>query len=229
MSDSLHDRIARVIADVDSAAQRAGRTPRSVTLVAVSKTVGRDVVEEAYECGLRHFGENRVQDAALKFSTPLPSDATLHMVGQLQSNKAMHALKIFHMIESIDRKSLAVELEKQAAKSGTIIPVLIQVNIAGEEQKAGCEPGNVSELVELTAHSAHLDLQGLMTIAPLVNDPEEVRPVFSGLRVLRNRLRQQVPTLQLDTLSMGMSNDYQVAIEEGATLVRIGRAIFEGN
>jgi len=200
-----------------------------VTLVAVSKTVGRDVVEEAYECGLRHFGENRVQDAALKFSTPLPSDATLHMVGQLQSNKAMHALKIFHMIESIDRKSLAVELEKQAAKSGTIIPVLIQVNIAGEEQKAGCEPGNVSELVELTAHSAHLDLQGLMTIAPLVNDPEEVRPVFSGLRVLRNRLRQQVPTLQLDTLSMGMSNDYQVAIEEGATLVRIGRAIFEGN
>jgi pyridoxal phosphate enzyme (YggS family) len=218
-----------VIADVGEAAERAGRSSKSVTLVAVSKTVDRDLVDEAYRFGLRHFGENRIQDAANKFSSPLPGDASLHMIGQLQTNKAKYASKLFQIIESVDRESLAVELEKQASKIGTVLPVLMQVNIAGEAQKAGCEPHAAAELAELISNSEHLDLQGLMTIAPLVSDPEEVRPVFRGLCQLRARLQERFQNLALDTLSMGMSNDYRVAIEEGATMVRIGRAIFEGN
>ncbi|MCC6790915.1 MAG: YggS family pyridoxal phosphate-dependent enzyme [Thermomicrobiales bacterium] len=228
VSTGLERRIERVLSDVGSAAERAGRDPGSVTIVAVCKTVGREVVDAAYQAGLRHFGENRVQDAAAKFAEPLPADATLHMIGQLQTNKANVAARLFQIIESVDRASLITELDKQAAKLGSPIPVLLQVNIAGEEQKSGCEPSQTAELVSRIRQAAGLELRGLMTIAPLVTDTEDVRPVFRGLRNVRDELAAGDDTLDLSILSMGMSNDYKVAIEEGATHVRIGRAIFEG-
>jgi PLP dependent protein len=222
---SLEGRIEAVRDSVESAAERVGRRVSDVTIVAVSKTVDRETMQSAYELGLRHFGENRVQDARRKLAEPMPADCTLHLIGQLQTNKAGHAVDLFNVIESVDRPSLIVELEKQAARRGIKLPVLLQVNVAGEEQKAGCSPKEVDSLVNQIAWAEHLVLRGLMTIAPLVGDPEEVRPVFRRLRELRDRVHGD-SGLELPVLSMGMTNDFPVAIEEGATHVRIGRAIF---
>ena len=222
----LAERIARVQAEIATAAEAAGRPVEDVTLVAVSKTVTREVVDEAYALGLRHFGENRVQDSARKYEQPLPADAMLHLIGQLQSNKAKPAVKLFSLIESVDRISLIDALEREAEAAGRIVDVLLQVNIAGEEQKSGCAPDDAPPLAQRIADSPWLSLHGLMTIAPLVDDPEQVRPVFAGLRMLRDRLRCTGAIGSLDVLSMGMSNDFPVAIAEGATLVRVGRAVF---
>ena len=222
----LAERIRTVQADITAAAIASGRSPEDVTLVAVSKTVSRDVVDCAYALGLRHFGENRVQDSVKKYEHPLPEDATLHLIGQLQSNKVRPALRIFQMIESVDRLSLIEALEREAEFRNSPAPVLLQVNIAGEEQKSGCPPDEALALAQRIADSPWMDLQGLMTIAPLVDDAEEARPVFAGLRVLRDQLRGNGNIGGLEVLSMGMSNDYPVAIAEGATLVRVGRAIF---
>lgn len=228
MSIELEQRIERVLGDVADAVARSERGASSVTVVAVSKTVGRQVVNAAYAAGLRHFGENRVQDAAAKFAAPLPSDASLHLIGQLQTNKANVAARLFQIVESVDRASLIVELNKQAAKLERVMPVLLQVNIAGEEQKSGCAPTDADALAAAIAAAPNLDLQGLMTIAPLVDDAELVRPVFRGLRELRDAIANAHAGFELSVLSMGMSNDYRVAIEEGATHVRVGRAIFGG-
>lgn len=195
--------------------------------MAVSKTVDRPAIETAFTCGLRHFGENRVQDASRKFSDPLPAGSVLHLIGQLQSNKAKAATALFEVIESVDRTSLIDALEKETERRGEPISVLLQVNIAREPQKAGCTPEFASDLMERLVRSRWLRPRGLMTIAPLVTDPEEVRPVFSDLRTLRDELQQEQPAVDLSTLSMGMSDDFRVAIQEGATSVRIGRAIFE--
>jgi len=222
---SLEGRIGAVRESVESAAERVGRQLSDVTIVAVSKTVDRETMQAAYDLGLRHFGENRVQDARQKLAEPMPADCTLHLIGQLQTNKAGHAVDLFNVIESVDRQSLIVELEKQSAKRGITLPVLLQVNVAGEDQKAGCSPDDVDALVNQIVWSDHLALRGLMTIAPLVDDSEEVRPVFRRLREIRSRV-QNDSGLKLPVLSMGMTNDFPVAIEEGATHVRIGRAIF---
>ena len=224
---TLRDRIERVQSNIVEAAIRSGRDPAEVTLVAVSKTVERPQVEEAYQQGLRHFGENRVQDAARRFNLVLPTDARLHMIGQLQSNKARQAVSLFDLIESVDRPSLVDALDKEAQRLGRPVPVLLQVNIAGEAQKAGCAPEQAGSIIARVQESSWLRLRGLMTIAPLVDDVEEVRPVFAGLRTLRERLLEAEPSLPLDVLSMGMTDDYRVAIGEGATEVRIGRAIFQ--
>jgi PLP dependent protein len=224
----LERRIGAVMSAVERSAKAASRDPSEVTVVAVSKSVDRAAVDAAYGAGLRHFGENRVLDAVEKFSDPLPDDAVLHLIGQLQTNKVAPAIRLFGVIESVDRRSLILELEKQAAKRGLPVPVLLQVNVAGEEQKAGCAVNEASELLGLIASSSMLQPRGLMTIAPLVTDPEEVRPVFRGLRELRDRLANDHPALDLSWLSMGMSNDFGVAIEEGATHVRVGRALFGG-
>jgi pyridoxal phosphate enzyme (YggS family) len=224
---TLRDRIERVQANIAEAALRSGRDPAEVTLVAVSKTVERPQIDEAYHLGLRHFGENRVQDAARRFDPALPADAHLHMIGQLQSNKARQAVSLFNLIESVDRPSLVDALDKEAQRLGRPVSVLLQVNIAGEAQKAGCAPEQAGSLIALIQESSWLRLRGLMTIAPLVGNVEEVRPVFAGLRTLRDRLLEAEPMLPLDVLSMGMTDDYPVAIDEGATEVRIGRAIFQ--
>lgn len=228
VSEQLQHRIQRVRESVAAAASRAGRTMDDITVVAVSKTVGRETVDEAYAEGLRHFGENRVLDARDKYALPLPDDAVLHLIGQLQTNKAGPAAQLFSVIESVDRLSLIDELARQGAKLGRPLTVLLQVNVAGEEQKAGCDLDEVSTLVERIESTPHLLLRGLMTMAPLVDDVEDARPVFRGLRELRDQLIEQLPERELPILSMGMSNDYPVAIEEGATHVRIGRAIFGG-
>lgn len=224
---TLRDRITQVQASITEAVLRAGRDPAEVTLVAVSKTVERPEIDEAYGLGLRHFGENRVQDAARRFDPPLSPDIHLHMIGQLQTNKARQAASLFNLIESVDRPSLVQSLDKEAHRCQRPMPVLIQVNIAGEAQKAGCDPEQAGALVALVQAASWLRLRGLMTIAPLVGNPEDVRPVFAGLRALRDHLLEANPTLPLDVLSMGMTDDYPVAIAEGATEVRIGRAIFQ--
>ena len=222
----LAGRIAAVRAAIAEAALAVGRRPEEVTLVAVSKTVDRATVDAAYALGLRHFGENRVADARTKFADPLPPDARLHLIGQLQSNKARPAATLFDVVESVDRPSLIDALEREAERLGKAVPVLLQVNVAGEAQKAGCAAGDAAALAARIQSSSSLDLRGLMTIAPLVADPEEARPVFAGLRELRDALRREQPAFELGVLSMGMSNDYAVAIAEGATHVRVGRAIF---
>jgi PLP dependent protein len=224
----LAGRIERVQRTVTAAAERSGRSASSVTIVAVTKTVDRAAVDAAYAIGIRHFGENRVQDARAKFAAPLPADAVLHLIGQLQTNKAAHAARLFHVVESVDRPSLVAELERQGATLGRVVSVLLEVNVAGEAQKAGCHPDDVPRLVEQIEQSRNLALRGLMTMAPLVADPEATRPIFRGLRELRDALCREDPSRDLPVLSMGMTNDYPIAIEEGATEVRIGRAIFGG-
>ena len=173
---------------VADAARSSGRQPEDVTIVAVTKTVDRDVIDAAYALGLRHFGENRVQDARRKLADlrPLPAEAVLHLIGQLQSNKAKPAVALFDIIESVDRMSLIDALEKEAERRGEPVSVLLQVNIAREPQKAGCMPESASELMERLVRSPWLRPRGLMTMAPLVADAEETRPVFSGLRALRD-------------------------------------------
>jgi pyridoxal phosphate enzyme (YggS family) len=216
---AINDRIAR-------AAAKADRDPATITLIGVSKTVDRDVVDAAIEAGVRVLGENRVQDAQRKFALPLPPGVTLHMIGQLQSNKAGQAVDLFDVIESVDRVSLIKELDRQALKRGDVIPVLLQVNVARESQKAGCDPEDAVSLARAIRCAEGLRLEGLMTIAPLVDDPEAVRPVFSGARELRDNIIQDGVADCLPVLSMGMTNDFDIAIEEGATHIRVGRALF---
>lgn len=223
---SMRSNLAAVNARIERAADKARRDPHSITLVGVSKTVDRETVEAAYEAGVRQFGENRVQDAARKFEPKLPLDARLHMIGQLQSNKAGQAVGVFDVIEAVDRLSLIAELDRQAQKRGVTMPVLLQVNVAREPQKAGCDPDDALALAQAIADAHGLRLDGLMTIAPLVDDPEAARPVFAGARALRDRLVASGLGVVLPVLSMGMTNDFEIAIEEGATHVRVGRALF---
>lgn len=223
---ALRSRIADVLTQIADASHAAGRHPEDVTLVAVSKTVDRRAVDAALALGIRHFGENRVQDASRKFAEPLPSGAWLHLIGQLQSNKAKPAAALFDIVESVDRLSVIEALEKAAERHGQSLPVLLQVNVAREPQKAGCDADQAASLMARLVQSSWLTLQGLMTMAPLVDDPEDARPIFAGLRTIQHGLQRQFPAADLHTLSMGMTNDFRVAIEEGATSVRIGRAIF---
>lgn len=224
---TLGQRIDRVRAEVAAAAGRAGRDPDSVTIVGVCKTVERPAVDEAYAHGLRHFGENRVQVARAKFGDGRPADLTLHLIGSLQTNKAKDAVALFDLVHSVDREGLIDALAKAAERAGRRLPVLLQVNIAEEESKQGCASGEAPALAAAIVARPALELRGLMTMAPLVA-AEETRPVFRALRLLRDDLRRAHPDLPLPDLSMGMTNDYPVAIEEGATIVRVGRAIFAG-
>lgn len=222
---SLPARIAAVQAAVARAAENAGRSPGEVTIVAVSKTFSRSSVDAAYQAGLRVFGESRVQETRDKYETPLPGDASVRLIGQLQTNKARQAVTLFSCVESVDRLSLIDSLDRAAASADRIVPVLIQVNVSREPQKAGCAPDDTEGLLRAILGSGNLRCDGLMTIAPLVADSTDARPAFIALRQLRDDLRDRL-SLALQVLSMGMSNDYEVAIAEGATHVRLGRAIF---
>jgi len=200
------------------ACERSHRLPEEITLVAVTKTFEATVIREAFDCGIRNFGENRVQEAEGKVGqlSDLKSDVTWHMLGHLQSNKAKKAVEIFDIIHSVDSVKLADILSRRAQKS---LPVLLEVNVAGETTKGGLSVDEVAAAVEEIRKLPDLKVTGLMTIAPFVAEPEEVRPVFQKLRELRD-------SLGLEHLSMGMTDDFEVAIEEGATMLRIGRAIF---
>jgi hypothetical protein len=211
--DAIRKRIAR-------AAKKAGRSPSEVTLVAVTKTVDAAAIQEAFAAGLRHFGESRIQEAKEKIPglSCLDPHPTWHMVGHLQTNKAKTATELFDVIHSIDSLKVAEAISQHATCD---LSVLVQVNVAGEASKYGFALQDTIAALEHMARLPHLRIKGLMTIAPYADDTEEVRPVFRRLRLMRD-------SLGLEHLSMGMSHDFEVAIEEGATLVRIGRAIFGG-
>ncbi len=218
-------RIAAVEGRITLAAERAGRDPSEITLVGVSKTVGRADVDAAYAAGMRHFGENRIQDALVKFEDS-PDDLVLHLIGSLQTNKVRHAVGRFQLIHSVDRLSLVDALQARCEAASVTQPILLQVNVAREEQKHGCDPDDAAAMIEAVLARKNLELRGLMTMAPLTATPEEARPVFAELRQLRDRLKRDFSGSNLADLSMGMTNDYEVAVEEGATIVRVGRAIF---
>ena len=213
---------------VRDAARKCDRNPAEIRLVAVTKTVERDMVEAAYAAGVRDFGENRVQDMRQKFEDPVGPDAVVHLIGHLQTNKARDAVRYCQIVESVDRTSLVDALQRRCEIEKKDLDILLQINVAGEEQKHGCSPDDAPALIEHLLQQSRLRLRGLMTIAPLVDDPETTRPVFAGLQELRDDLQRKYPEAPLDELSMGMTNDYWVAIEEGATMIRLGRAIFEG-
>lgn len=211
---------------IASAAKRAGRDPSSVRLVVVTKTVPPERIKEAAEAGAEILGENRVQEAREKIEQ-LGSIASWHLIGQLQSNKAKYAVKLFDMIHSVDTVELAREIDRQAAKIGKVQDVLIEVSIAGEETKAGIAIEGVSALVREAARLQHISIKGLMAIPPFLDDPEEVRPYFRALREAAKGIEaEQIPGVSMRELSMGMSGDFETAVEEGATMVRVGTAIF---
>jgi len=221
----IADNLRSVRERVASACQRAGRSPDEVTIVAVSKTFPPALVVEACRAGLTDAGENRVQEAATKIPAveALGSRPRWHLVGHLQTNKVKTALGLFDIIHSVDSLHLAESISRQASslpiRQAGPLPVLLEVNVAGEASKFGLRTEETGAALEQIARLPGLAVQGLMTVAPLVDDPEEVRPVFRKLRRLRD-------ALGLRDLSMGMTDDFEVAIEEGATIVRIGRAIF---
>ena len=219
----IHERIAR-------AASRAGRNPETITLMAVSKTQPAARIVEAYGAGQRLFGENRVQEFAEKYDALRGlSDADFHMIGHLQSNKAGKAVEIFHALDSLDSAKLGDRLNAAAENLKKEVGVLIEINIGGEEAKSGIAPNSskLEEILNAAARWTNLRVQGLMTVPPFTEDPEGARPYFRRLRELRDRLRaRNLPGVRLESLSMGMSHDFEVAIEEGSTCVRVGTAIF---
>ncbi|HET7640934.1 MAG TPA: YggS family pyridoxal phosphate-dependent enzyme [Ktedonobacteraceae bacterium] len=218
--------IAHVRSIIAEAAIRVGRAPEEITLVAVSKTMPVELVQMAYNLGATDFGENRVQEALPKIAAFHPQGLRWHMIGHLQSNKASKVVSSFDCVHSVDSLHLAQTLNRYAGELGRQLPVLLQVNVSGESSKEGMSPAAALELARQFVVLPHIQVEGLMTIAPLVADPEQVRPVFRELRLLRDQLRAEQPSYSWKHLSMGMTGDYGVAIEEGATIVRIGRAIF---
>jgi PLP dependent protein len=209
---------------IKAACERAGRAPDSVTLQAVSKNQPPEAVRAAADLGVTLFGENRVQEAKVKIAQ-CPGKLRWHMIGHLQSNKCRDAVQLFEMIQSVDSLALAREIDKWADKSAKTMPILLEMNIAGESSKFGYSPDKLlAELNEINA-LRKIEIHGLMTVAPWSQEPEKVRPVFRKLRELKQRC-EQILGAPLPHLSMGMSGDFEVAIEEGATLVRIGTALF---
>jgi pyridoxal phosphate enzyme (YggS family) len=222
----LEENISHVRANIEQAARSAGRDPADIVLVAVSKTKPLAMVRMAYDLGITNFGENKVQEALLKIAEFHPSDLHWHMIGHLQSNKVNKVVGAFDNVQSVDSLHLAEALNRSAAAHNQRLSVLLEVNVAAEQSKAGMLVEEVPSLAQRIVALPHLDVQGLMTVAPLVDDPEQVRPVFRALRALRDQLRTQIPQSSWQHLSMGMTDDYSIAIQEGATIVRVGRAIF---
>ncbi len=220
----LQENLTRIRSRIDQACERSGRQPDSVRLMAVSKNQSPELVAQAASAGLTLFGENRIQEAKVKI--PLcPSQLEWHFIGHLQSNKSRDAVSLFHVVQGVDSLALAEELQKQTLKQARSLPILLEVNVAGESSKFGWNPDRLlAELLQLNA-LPRLVVQGLMTIAPYAVDPEQVRPIFRRLRELRDRCTDLLGA-PLPVLSMGMSGDLEVAIEEGATLVRVGTALF---
>lgn len=218
--------LAAVSRRVAAASRRAGRDPASVTLVAVSKGFGPGVVAEAIAAGAQDLGENRVQEALGKIDAVAgAAGVRWHLIGRLQTNKVRLLGGRFVLVHSVDRPQLVEALQRRLAAEGRVQDVLMEVNVGGEASKGGVAPGEATALARRIAAAAELRLRGLMTVAPQVVDPEAARPFFAALRALRDRVAAEIGQ-PLPGLSMGMSGDFEVAIEEGATIVRVGRAIF---
>jgi pyridoxal phosphate enzyme (YggS family) len=227
---SVAENIARIQEKIRTAAARAGRDPEEITLMAVSKTFPAECIREAYQAGIRHFGENRVQEFAGKVDSLRDlEDARWHMIGHLQTNKAAKAAELFHAVDSVDSLKLAEKLNDSAQKLGKKLAVLIEVNVGGEAAKSGM-PTDSPELDRLLCAAPqldHLEIRGLMTIPPFTEDPQWALPFFRKLRELRDQIAaRKLPGVRMEVLSMGMSHDFEVAIEEGSTCVRVGTAIF---
>jgi pyridoxal phosphate enzyme (YggS family) len=221
--DDLSSRLERIYQAIHAAAARVPRDPGDIELLAVSKTQPAAAIQEATRAGLTHFGENKVQEARGKIEEL--GRGIWHLIGHLQSNKVKDAVRLFDSIDSVDRAELAKEIADRADALGKIQNVLLQVNIAGESTKFGCSPGDAGALAEMINGMPRLCLRGLMLIAPYSPDAEKSRPHFASLRGLRDKLESDTG-MRLPVLSMGMSGDFAVAIEEGSTCVRIGTALF---
>ena len=217
--------LAEIRERIAQSAARAGRATQDITLVAVSKTFPSEAIRSAYELGLRHFGENRVQEWESKRATVADLDATWHLIGHLQSNKARRAANLFNRVDSVDSVALAQKLDAAAASETKRLKILIEVHLGGEETKSGVPEADLPELAESIAQLQNLELLGMMTIPPYFDEPERVRPYFRRLRELRDQIGAQL-RLPLTVLSMGMSHDFEIAIEEGATEIRVGTALF---
>jgi pyridoxal phosphate enzyme (YggS family) len=222
--------VERVRQQIADAARRVSRDPKGITLMAVSKTFAADRIRKAYQAGIRVFGENRIQEFSGKAETLAGmEEAEWHMIGHLQSNKAAKAAELFAAIDSVDSVRLAEKLNSSAALLGKKLAVLIEINVGGEAAKSGLtsESPELDKLLHAASRLEHLDFRGLMTVPPFTEDPQLARPYFRKLRELRQEISaRKLPRLIMDVLSMGMSHDFEVAIEEGSTCVRVGTAIF---
>jgi pyridoxal phosphate enzyme (YggS family) len=226
MELSIRDQIEIIRGNIAKAALTSGRRVADVRLMAVTKTVDDHRIQEAISAGVDILGENYVQEGKRKIEQ-MGKSVEWHMIGHLQTNKAKYAVRLFDMIHSLDRMALAVELDKRSRLAGCVTRVLIEVNISGEETKRGVPLQEAIPLVREVSALENLSIQGLMTMPPWFDDPEEARPCFVALRGLRDRIiAERIAHVEMKELSMGMSQDYRVAVEEGATIVRIGRSIF---
>jgi len=224
LPSTVAENVAAIHERVEQAAKRAGRKASDVTIVGVSKTFPAERIREAFELGIRHFGENRVQEWESKAPLVEGLGATWHLVGHLQRNKAARAIRLFHSIDSVDSLPLAEKLNT-AAGEGRRLPILIEVRLDPTVAKSGCDPAEISRFAEGVLLLPRLELRGLMTVPELTADPHEVRPFFRRLREMRDTISRQLDW-PLPELSMGMSRDFDIAIEEGATQVRVGTALF---
>lgn len=222
----LKENLAQVEKNIEAACKKAGRDRSEVILVAVSKTKPVSMLQEIYDEGIRDFGENKVQEIEAKYPE-LPKDIRWHMIGHLQRNKVKHVIDKACLIHSVDSYRLAEEINIQAKKKNLVVPILVEVNIADEESKFGISKEDAMELVKQISELENLRIQGLMTIAPFVEDPEENRTYFRGIKQLSVDIASKnIDNVSMNVLSMGMTGDYMVAIEEGATIVRVGTGIF---
>jgi len=226
-SEAIKKRLTDIKERIKKTAIDCGRPPDTVRLVAVSKTIPEDTVREAIKAGVDILGENYIQEARDKINTLSAYPVLWHFIGHLQSNKAKYAVKLFDMIHTVDSLKLAKELNKQAKKINKIQKILIQVNISMESTKSGIHEEDAQKLIKEISLFGNLSIKGLMTMPPFFNNPEKVRPHFSALRNLRDKIRNEaIKNVSMQELSMGMTGDFEVAIKERATLVRIGTAIF---
>jgi len=230
----IKDNVWEIRERIRRACAKVGQKPETVNFVAVTKNRSLEQIRETLDAGIVDIGENKVQEASLKYkqfsSFGLdPSRITWHMVGHLQTNKVKEAVGIFDLIHSVDSLYLAQEIDKQAAKIEKVQQILLEVKTSPEETKFGLKPEDLSGLLREISRLKNISVKGLMTIAPVLNDPQDVRPYFRVLREFKDKINlQRVPGEKLNILSMGMTDDFEVAIEEGANMVRIGRAVFEG-
>ena len=224
----IKENVAEVRERIAAACRRSRRGPDDVKLVPISKTFPADSIRAAYEAGLRDFGENRVQEAIAKRPALSDLSITWHLVGHLQTNKAKAARELFHWVHSVDSFRLAQKLDQAAVASGAgRLPVLLEVNLGEEASKAGVGESEITPLAEQVSRLGTLEVRGLMVIPPFLDDPELVRPYFRRLRELAQKIESKnIANLSMQELSMGMSHDFEVAIEEGATIIRVGTAIF---
>ncbi len=227
MSENLIDRYNEVRAKIDETCVKCGRDPKEVTLIAVSKTKPLEDIEELIKYGVNDFGENKPQELKKKFDE-VSVPVRFHQIGHLQTNKVKYIINKTSLIHSVDSYKLAQVIEKEAAKRDIFVDILVEVNYAGEESKFGVSKDEALDLVkEIASSFRHINVKGLMTIAPFVDDPEENRPIFKGMHELLLDIKSQnIDNVDMSVLSMGMTNDYVVAVEEGATMVRVGTAIF---